>query len=90
MTNFKVITPAYNCEKEIEQTIISVVGQSYKNWSMIILDDLSTDSTYETCVNLARKFGVEDKIEVIKRKEKHGEVRNTLVEVERRRCRSKT
>ena len=83
MTNFKVITPAYNCEKEIEQTIISVVGQSYKNWSMIILDDLSTDSTYETCVNLARKFGVEDKIEVIKRKEKHGEVRNTLVEVEK-------
>ena len=83
MTNFKVITPAYNCEKEIEQTIISVVGQSYKNWSMVILDDLSTDSTYETCVNLAKKFGVENKIEVVKRKEKHGEVRNTLVEVER-------
>jgi len=83
MTNFKVITPAYNCEKEIEQTIISVVGQSYKNWSMVILDDLSTDNTYETCINLAKKFGVEDKIEVIKRKEKHGEVRNTLVEVEK-------
>ena len=83
MTNFKVITPAYNCEKEIEQTIISVVGQSYKNWSMTILDDLSTDNTYQTCVNLAKKFGVEDKIEVIKRKEKHGEVRNTLVEVEK-------
>ena len=83
MTNFKVITPAYNCEKEIEQTILSVVGQSYKNWSMVILDDLSTDSTYETCKSIAKKYGVENKITVIRRKEKHGEVRNTLVELEK-------
>ena len=83
MTNFKFITPAYNCEKEIEQTIISVVGQTHKDWSMVIIDDLSTDNTYEVCKKLAKKYQVEDKIEVIKRKEKHGEVKNTIVEVER-------
>ncbi len=83
MTKFRVITPAYNCQKEIEQTIISVVGQDYKDWSMTIIDDLSTDDTFEKCKNIAKKFHVEEKINVIKRKEKHGEVRNTLVEVEK-------
>lgn len=83
MTSFKFITPAYNCEKEIEQTIISVVGQTYKDWSMVIIDDLSTDGTYEVCKKLIKKYQVEDKIEVVKRKEKHGEVKNTIVEVER-------
>lgn len=83
MTKFRVITPAYNCQKEIEQTIISVVGQDYKDWSMTIIDDLSTDDTFEKCKNIAKKFHVEEKINVISRKEKHGEVRNTLVEVEK-------
>jgi len=83
MTNFKVITLAYNCEKTIKQTMLSVIGQSYKDWSMVILDDLSTDSTYETCKKIAKQYGVENKVTVIKRKEKHGEVRNTLVEVEK-------
>lgn len=83
MTRFRIITPAYNCEKEIEQTIISVVGQSYKNWKMTIINDLSTDLTQKKCEDLIEKFQVKDKIEIVNRKEKHGEVRNTLVEVER-------
>lgn len=83
MTNFRVITPAYNCEKEIEQTIISVAGQTFKNWTMTIIDDLSTDSTCDTVKKIVKKLGLEEKIEIVKRLEKHGEVRNTLVEVER-------
>ena len=83
MTSFKIITPAYNCEKEIEQTLISIAGQTYKNWSMVIIDDLSTDDTYNSCKKISKKLGIEEKVEVVKRKEKHGEVRNTLVEVER-------
>ena len=83
MTRFRIITPAYNCEKEIEQTILSVLGQSYKNWSMTIIDDLSTDNTRKKCLNLAERFGILEKIEVISRTEKYGEVKNTLVEVQR-------
>lgn len=83
MTRLRIITPVYNCQEEIEQTIISVVGQSYKNWKMTIIDDMSSDSTYAVCNSIARKFNVEDKIEVIKRDHKHGEVKNTLVEVEK-------
>ena len=80
MTKFKVITPAYNCENKIAQTIISVVGQSYKNWEMVICNDMSTDNTSEVIKSLADKMGCSDKITVKDRITKHGEVKNTLVE----------
>lgn len=42
-----IITPTYNCGKFIEETIKSVIAQSYNNWEMIIVDDCSTDNTKE-------------------------------------------
>ena len=42
-----VITPAYNAEKFIGQTIESVLAQTYKNWEMLIVDDGSIDFTKE-------------------------------------------
>jgi glycosyltransferase involved in cell wall biosynthesis len=40
-----IITPTYNCASFIEETIRSVLAQSYPNWEMIIVDDASTDAT---------------------------------------------
>ncbi|WP_100487027.1 teichuronic acid biosynthesis protein TuaG [Sporolactobacillus pectinivorans] len=40
-----VITPSYNVEKTIEATIRSVLGQTFRDWEMIIADDCSTDRT---------------------------------------------
>lgn len=42
-----IITPTYNCEDYIVETIESVIRQNYKNWEMIIVDDCSTDNTKE-------------------------------------------
>lgn len=42
-----IITPTYNCEDYIGETIESVIRQNYKNWEMIIVDDCSTDNSKE-------------------------------------------
>ncbi|MEJ5961292.1 glycosyltransferase family 2 protein [Pedobacter immunditicola] len=39
-----VITPMYNGERFVEQTINSVIGQTYTSWEMIIIDDGSKDN----------------------------------------------
>ena len=42
-----IITPAYNGEEYIAETINSVLAQTYTNWEMLIIDDCSTDRTIE-------------------------------------------
>lgn len=50
-----IITPNYNCGRYIEQTINSVLKQSYRHWEMLIQDDCSTDGSYETALNYMHK-----------------------------------
>lgn len=40
-----IITPSYKSEKFISETIESVLAQTYTNWEMIIVDDVSPDNS---------------------------------------------
>ncbi|HHL2037255.1 glycosyltransferase family 2 protein [Clostridium perfringens] len=40
-----IITPVYNAERFLKETIESVINQSYKNWELILVDDCSKDSS---------------------------------------------
>lgn len=58
-----IITPCYNDGKYIEETIHSILSQTYKNWEMIIIDDGSEDN--ET-IDILKKVELIDNIQVIK------------------------
>lgn len=47
-----VIIPIYNAEKYLEDTINSVLAQTYSHWELILVDDGSTDNSLTICQQL--------------------------------------
>lgn len=52
-----IITPCYNGERFIAETIESVLAQTYAHWEMIIVDDGSADRTAQIAAEYAAKDG---------------------------------
>lgn len=73
-----IITPSYNSEEYISQTIDSVLAQTIQNWEMIVVDDASSDN----CIQIIEKHTETDKrIKLIVLKENSGAAvaRNTAI-----------
>ena len=75
---FLILTPAFNCREKIWRTMLSVAGQSYDQWQMVIIDDMSSDGTAQAAAKYAKELKIQNRVVVIEREEKYGEVRNTL------------
>ena len=64
-----IVTPSWNSEKYIVDTIKSVQAQTYKNWEMIIVDDCSSDCT----VNIVREIAEKDsRVQILVQKVNNG------------------
>lgn len=64
MPEASVIIPAYNAQKHIAECLLSLKGQTFKDFEVIVVDDGSCDQTpevaasYAKVVRLAKKTGV--------------------------------
>lgn len=77
-----IITSVYNSEKYINETIKSVLWQTYKNFEMILVDDCSTDNS----LNVIQPFIEQDsRIKLIQLPENSGAAvaRNAAIEAAR-------
>ncbi len=56
MAEISIIIPLYNAERYLPRTLDSVTGQSFDDFEVIIIDDGSTDNSYEVCSSYAERF----------------------------------
>ena len=56
-TLVSVIIPAYNHEKYVQETIKSIINQTYQNIELIVIDDGSKDSTWQKILEMKDKCG---------------------------------
>ena len=54
MSLVSIITPVYNAEKWFKETFESVLNQFFKDFEWIIVDDCSTDNSYELISKLIK------------------------------------
>jgi glycosyltransferase involved in cell wall biosynthesis len=52
-----VVTPVYNGEKTLAECIESVLAQTYSHWNYVIVDNCSTDRTYDIASEYAARDG---------------------------------
>ena len=68
-TDISVIMPIYNGEKYLEETLDSLLKQTYKDFEIICIDDASTDTTRDI---LQRYRRTDDRIRILKNAEHAG------------------
>ena len=68
-----VVLPTHNREPYIRKAVESVLGQTYRNFELIVVDDYSTDRTSEILQDYER---VDSRVKVVHNKENIGFVRS--------------
>ena len=55
MPKISIIVPVYNVEKYLPRCLDSIIGQTFKDWECLVIDDGSTDTSGTICDEYARK-----------------------------------
>lgn len=81
MIKVSVIMPAYNVEDYIEKSVTSVMEQTLKEIELIIVNDASTDKTWDKIVSLKNKYGSKIIAINLEKNVRQGGARNLGIEV---------
>lgn len=49
MDKISIVVPVYNAVRYLEETINSILGQTYENWELLLIDDCSKDDSAKIC-----------------------------------------
>ena len=83
---FVFVAPVFNAGNTLEQMIVSIVAQSYKNWKIVMIDDMSDDDHREKQRYIVKRYkdlihdgpGMNSKIVYTENSTKQWEVSNVL------------
>lgn len=70
MAKVSVIVPAYNCEKTLSQCLGNLVHQTLSDIEIIVINDASTDSTWDIMTRCEMQFS--DKVMIVNSVENRG------------------
>ena len=70
---FNIVVPVFNAEKYLKNCLNSIIKQSYKNYQVKVVDDCSTDSSYEVAAEICSNF---DNFEIFKNSTRVGALNN--------------
>ena len=68
-----VIIPLYNAKKYIEQAVDSVLDQTFKDVNVLVIDDCSTDGSYEL---VQSRYGDNERVTLMRNRKNVGPIRN--------------
>ncbi len=75
---FNIIVPVFNAEIYLEKCLNSIIKQSYKNFQVKVIDDCSTDSSYEVTSSICADYKNFDISKNIRRKGALNNIYNLL------------
>ena len=68
-----IIIPVYNSKNFIQETLESIIRQTYQNWRILLVDDNSNDGTSEIIKNFINNNVNKKKFIFIKNKKNKGQ-----------------
>lgn len=67
--HISIITPTFNSASSIQETVKSVISQTYRDFEHIIVDNMSTDGTVDLIKGMYRNAGIEKQLKIITEKD---------------------
>lgn len=61
-----IIIPSFNSRNYITETLDSVMQQTYSHWEVLLIDDCSTDGSYEVALQYQMQNGLGERMQVHK------------------------